>query len=192
MSAKIIFVVGPSGVGKDSLLNWLRGHVRGLPLPPALYFARRTVTRSSGNSNEDHEAVTVDEFSALQQAGAFALNWQAHGLHYGVRHAEIQGRGGWVMVNGSRAYVDQARALFEGLTVLHVSAPEAAVRARLTARQRETPAEVEARIQRSQSASVPLASGDLCVVNAGALEATAQELCELLQAHTGLRLTAAT
>lgn len=189
MSASLIYVMGPSGVGKDSLLNWLRAHVRSLPTPPALHFARRTVTRSLDNSNEDHEAVDFDAFAELLQAGAFALHWQAHGLHYGVRKEEIFDRGGWVMVNGSRAYAAQARALFPGMTALHVSAPEAVVRARLAARQRETAAEVEARIQRSQSAGVPLVQGDLRIVNAESLEATARRLCELLQTHTGLPLT---
>ena len=189
MSAALIYVMGPSGVGKDSLLNWLRAHVRSLPTPPALHFARRTVTRSLDNSNEDHEAVGFDAFAQLLQAGAFALHWQAHGLHYGVRHEEIAGRSGWVMVNGSRAYAAQARVLFPGMTALHVSAPEAVVRARLAARQRETAAEVEARIQRSQSAGVAAAPGDLHIVNADALETTAQRLCEMLQICTGLRLT---
>lgn len=190
MSTSLIYVMGPSGVGKDSLLNWLRAHVGRLPTPPALHFARRTVTRSLDKSNEDHEAVGFDAFAQLLQAGAFAMHWQAHGLHYGVRHEEITGRGGWVMVNGSRAYADQARALFAGLTVLHVSAPEAVVRARLTARQRETSAEVEARIQRSQSTGGPPAPGDLHLVNEGTLDASATALCELLQARTGLQLVA--
>jgi ribose 1,5-bisphosphokinase PhnN len=92
------------------------------------------------------------------------------------------------MVNGSRAYAEQARILFAGLTVLHVSAPETVVRARLTARQRETASEVEARIQRSQSADVAMAPGDLSIVNADSLQTTAQLLCEMLQIRTGLRL----
>jgi ribose 1,5-bisphosphokinase len=188
MSAALIYVIGPSGVGKDSLLNWLRAHVQSLQTPPALHFAQRTITRGLDKSNEDHAPVTVEEFARLQQADAFALHWQAHGLHYGVRNEEVFGRDGWVIVNGSRAYAAQARALFPGLTVLHVSAPEAVVRARLTARQRETAPEVEARIQRSQSAGIAPAPEDLHIVNAGTLDATAKALCKLLQARTGLQL----
>ena len=188
LSTGLIYVIGPSGVGKDSLLNWLHGHVRSMKAAPALNFARRTVTRASGNSNEDHESVDVEAFAQLARSGAFALHWEAHGLHYGVRHTEVTGRSGWVMVNGSRAYLEQARALFAGLTVLHVSAPEAAVRARLAARQRETPAQVLERTLRASTADVAVAPGDLAIVNAGTLDATAAALCELLQAHTGLQL----
>jgi len=188
VSTGLIYVLGPSGVGKDSLLNWLSAHVRSMNVAPSLHFARRTVTRPAGNSNEDHESVDVETFAQLVCSGAFALQWEAHGLHYGVRHTEVTGRSGWVMVNGSRAYLEQARALFTGLTVLHVSAPEEAVRARLTARQRETQAQVQARMLRASAADVVPAPGDLAIVNAGTLDTTAAALCKLLQAHTGLQL----
>ncbi len=187
MTIGVIYVMGPSGVGKDSLLNWLRAHVRALPSPPALRFARRTITRAAGISNEDHEPIEVDVFLQQAQSGAFALRWQAHGLHYGVRHAEMEGPG-WLMVNGSRAYAPQARARLPGLAVLHVSAPDALVGERLAARQRETPDQVQARLQRAKAQSVDMEAGDLHIVNAGSLQETALALCKLLQARTGLHL----
>ena len=188
MSVKVIYVMGPSGVGKDSLLNCLRSHVKHLQPAPALHFARRTITRAAGDATEDHEAISPENFAQLASEGGFALHWQAHGLHYGVRHTEIAGRVGWVIVNGSRAYVQEARERCPGLTVLHVSAPENLVRQRLLSRQRETAAEVEARVRRSQSAAVDAAEGDLHLVNAGSLDESATALYQLLQRHTGLRL----
>lgn len=187
-SSGVIYMVGPSGAGKDSLLNGLRQHVQRCLPPPALHFAQRTITRGHDKSNEDHEAVDVDEFARLQAAGVFALHWQAHGLCYGLRRTQIVQDAGWVIVNGSRDYAAQARALLPGLVVLHVSAPEAALRARLGARQRETPAQVQARIARGQTASVALATGDISLVNDGVLEHAALQLCKLLQARTGLQL----
>ena len=190
MTVGVIYVMGPSGVGKDSLLNWLRAHVRAMPSPPALRFARRTITRAAGISNEDHEPIEVDAFLQLAQAGAFALHWEAHGLHYGLRHAEMQGAG-WLMVNGSRAYAPQARTRLPGLAVLHVSAPDALVGQRLAARQRETPDQVQARLHRAKAQSVDMEAGDLYIVNAGSLQDTALALCQLLQARPGLALLAA-
>jgi ribose 1,5-bisphosphokinase len=189
-SSGVIYMVGPSGVGKDSLLNWLRRHVSQLPSRPDFYFAQRTITRGHENSNEAHEAVGFDEFAKLAAVDAFALNWQAHGLQYGVRHSQLAPGRGWVIVNGSREYTERARALVPGLVVLQVSAPEAALRARLADRGREDFEQVQARILRAQSASVALISGDLQIVNSGTLEETAQALCMLIQERTGLRLVA--
>ncbi len=188
MSAKLIYVMGPSGVGKDSLLNWLRSHVQTLQPKPALHFARRTITRAAGDATEDHEAIGQEDFAKLAQEGAFALHWQAHGLYYGVRRTEMTDRGGWVIVNGSRAYVQEARERCPGMTVLHFSAPENIVRQRLLSRQRETADQVEARVLRSRTAAVDIADGDLQIVNAGSLEESASTLCQLLQTHTGLQL----
>jgi len=188
MSAQLIYVVGPSGVGKDSLLNRLRAQVQAGVLRPALHVARRTITRAAGDATEDHEVVGEADFLQLVQAGAFVLHWEAHGLHYGVRHSEIAGRSGWVMVNGSRAYLAQARVRCPGLTVLHVSAPPEVVRQRLLSRQRESLAEVQARVLRSQSAALDVASDDLHIANAGSLDDSVAALCRLLQDRTGLAL----
>lgn len=191
MSSKLIYVMGPSGVGKDSVLNALRAHVQTLQSAPPLHFARRTITRAPGDATEDHESISTDEFLQLVQSDAFALHWQAHGLHYGVRRSEMDDRSAWVIVNGSRAYLQEARKRCPGLTALHVSAPEHLVRQRLISRQRETADEVEARVLRSQSTAVDVAPGDLHLFNAGSLQESTLVLCQLLQEHTGLPLVRA-
>jgi ribose 1,5-bisphosphokinase len=189
MSEQLIYVVGPSGVGKDSLLNRLRAQVEVCVPRPQLHFARRTITRAAGDVTEDHEVVCTADFLKLVQAGAFLLHWEAHGLHYGVRRSEIGGGRGWVMVNGSRAYLAQARVHCPGLTVLHVSAPPEVVRQRLLSRQRESLAEVQARVLRSQSAALDVATDDLHIANTGSLDESVATLCRILQDHTGLPLS---
>ena len=187
----VIYMVGPSGVGKDSLLNWLRHYVQQLVPAPDFYFAQRTITRGHDHSNEAHEAVGFDEFAKLNARGAFALSWQAHGLQYGVRHSQLAKGSGWVIVNGSREYTEQARSRVPGLVVLHVSAPEAALRLRLAGRGREDSVQLEARMLRAQNADLAPAAGDLQIVNVGTLEETAKALCLLLQERTGLSLVPA-
>ena len=184
----LIYTVGPSGVGKDSLLNGLRQHIDAMEKRPALHFAKRTITRNHDKSNEDHEAVNVAKFAKLQEEKAFALVWVANGLHYGIRHTELApvDKGAWVIVNGSRAYLDEARIRLPGLTVLHITAPIEVLRQRLLARGRESEEIIEQRLLRAQS--VLLGPQDLCLSNGGSLEASGLALRHLLQQHTGLRL----
>ncbi len=148
MNGRLIYVVGPSGAGKDSVLDYARGH---LPGGTTAVFARRTITRPATAGGENHIAVTDRQFEALQRAGAFALHWEANGLRYGVR-TEIRdwlAAGLTVVVNGSRGYLPTARTAFPQLEAVLVTASPEVIRARLTSRGRETPAAVEARLARS-------------------------------------------
>ena len=76
----VIAVVGPSGVGKDSLMSALA--VSG----PQLRLMRRVVTRAPEAGGEDYQAVSEVEFAALAGswslfsaalAGARALLWHS-------------------------------------------------------------------------------------------------------------------
>ena len=146
----LFLVVGPSGAGKDSLLAGARA---ALAEDPRFVFPRRVITRPADAGGEDHQAVTDAEFEALRARGAFALWWDAHGLRYGVPktiEADLaSGRN--VVVNVSRGAVDEARDRLAPVVVLSVTVPEAALRARLTARGRETPAEIEKRVARAMA-----------------------------------------
>lgn len=184
MSHGLIYMVGPSGVGKDSLLAWLAQHPRtNLPVP--LHIARRSITRPQDGGTEAHEPLTEQAFSKLAAGGGFAMRWEANGLLYGIRHAELAAleNGHWVLVNGSRAYVPHVRRDWPGASVLHIQAPADVVRERLLARGRETGADLEARILRSQDMRAAHLSGDMELVNAGSLDASGRELLALLAAR---------
>lgn len=145
MMGRLFLVVGPSGVGKDTLLAGAKA------AGPALHWARRVITRPATAGGEPFEAATDAQFQTRLAAGDFALHWQAHGLSYGVPKSELapldQGR--TVLLNGSRGALDQALALYPGLTVIRVSAPSALLADRLMARGRESRADIEARLNRA-------------------------------------------
>jgi ribose 1,5-bisphosphokinase len=131
MNLRLIYVMGPSGAGKDSVLGWLRAN-----LPPGIqvHWAQRTITRPASAGGEAHEAIDAEGFEHLRSQGAFALAWQANGLHYGIRHTELARlqQGHWVLVNGSRGHLPHALQSHPGLQVVHITADPATLTQRLT------------------------------------------------------------
>ena len=177
---KLVVVVGPSGAGKDAVLNWLVTHWND---STPLYRARRTITRAAEAGGEPHEPVCQAEFERLRDAGLFAWHWTAHGLRYGVRHSELSslGTGGLVMVNGSRGHLADASACFKTMAVLHITASEATLLARLNARQRETPEDIGHRLQRTRQLAPLALPNSLTVHNDASLDAAGEQVRKWLQ-----------
>lgn len=137
----IFAVVGPSGAGKDTLI------AGALRRRPDLRLARRVITRPTEAGGEDFEGVTPEEFAARTARGEFALDWEAHGLRYGIPRDQLQG--GDVIFNGSRAALPAAKAALPDLRVILVTASAPALAARLAARGRETEADIRERLERA-------------------------------------------
>jgi len=143
---RVLYVMGASGVGKDSLIAALR------PLQPDWPVAHRYITRASGDS-ENCVTLSDAEYAWRRDAGLFCLHWQAHGLSYalGIELEAWLERCDLVIVNGSRAQLAQARERFgERLLPLLVQADPQVIRQRLIARGRESAAQVEERLARSR------------------------------------------
>jgi ribose 1,5-bisphosphokinase len=147
MNHRLIYTIGPSGAGKDSVLAWLGQH---LPAGRAVHFARRVIDRPAQANGEAHESLSTADFLAQRALQAFALDWTANGHHYGVRHAELSALqcGQWLFVNGSREYLDTALEKFPHMVVLHITAPVDVLAARLAGRQRESAEQIAARLGR--------------------------------------------
>lgn len=169
----IFAIVGPSGAGKDTLIAGALRH------RPDLRLVRRVITRPSEAGGEDFEGVGGREFARRKAEGDFALDWQAHGLSYGIPRAQIKGPGD-ILFNGSRAALPEAARVFPGLRVILVTAPDEVLAARLAARQRETEADIRQRLDR---AAFTLPSGIVAetVVNDGTLEDGIARLLAALQ-----------
>ncbi len=118
MTGRIFTVIGASGVGKDTLLA-------GLCTDQGPHWVRRVITRPETLGGEPYTGVSAAEFARRARAGDFALVWRAHGLAYGIAHAELVPRalGRDVIFNGSRGALGQALAVFADLIVIHVTAP---------------------------------------------------------------------
>lgn len=146
-TGRFIAVVGPSGVGKDSVMEAL------IAAQPDFHRVRRVITRPSAAGGENFEGVSRDEFETRRDAGAFALCWSAHGLFYGIPasvHRTLS-LGVDVLANLSRAQLLAAAEVFPGLHVLHITAAPDVLARRLAARGRETPEDICARLAREVS-----------------------------------------
>ncbi len=152
MTGALFAVVGPSGAGKDTLMEAVQS------ARPDVTLVRRMITRPSTAGGEDFDGVTETEFALRVANNAFALHWRAHGLSYGIP-ASIKAnltQGQTVLFNGSRAMLSEASQVHPGLRVLHITASDAVLAARLRARGRESDAEITRRLERAR---LPLPAG---------------------------------
>ncbi|MEL6577350.1 MAG: phosphonate metabolism protein/1,5-bisphosphokinase (PRPP-forming) PhnN [Pseudomonadota bacterium] len=147
-TGRLVLVVGPSGAGKDTLLDLARA---ALADRPGLRFARRSITRPADAGGEDHEALSEAAFDARVAEGAFFAHWQAHGLRYGLPGAiaDWLAAGETVVANGSRAAAPAIAAQCAVLEMVVVDASADVIAQRLAGRGRESAAEIVARRARA-------------------------------------------
>ena len=180
MSGCWVFVCGPSGAGKDSVIGLAR---HALAARTDIVFARRIITRAA-QPQSDHEPATAAEFGLLRRSGALAWHWQAHGFEYGIplRYAHQVAWGRIVVVNGSREHAQQL-APHPLVHCVLLSAAPAHLVARLEQRGRDEPAAVAARLARNQRLA-PI-DADLEIRNDGPPEKAAAALRRHLEALAG-------
>lgn len=161
----LIAVVGPSGVGKDSVMD---------ALAPELGLAkvRRVITRPAELGGEDFTSVDAATFERRRAAGHFALHWSAHGLRYGIPagvDAELA-TGRSLLANLSRGVLSEAAARYDPLIVLNLTATPETLARRLAARRRESAEQIAHRLARD--AALPPGLRVIIVSNDGPLEQT--------------------
>ncbi|MEM6480398.1 MAG: phosphonate metabolism protein/1,5-bisphosphokinase (PRPP-forming) PhnN [Pseudomonadota bacterium] len=182
-SGRFLAVVGPSGVGKDSVMAAL------VTVKPEIGIVRRVITRGSGEIGEESISVDGATFETMANEGRFLLHWEAHGLRYGIpiqaRH-ELQA-GQTLLVNLSRSVLLEAQARVAHLTVIKLTAPSGVLAERLVQRGRENAAAIEKRLARAERALPDGLQHVWEVSNAGALSNTVQTILDLLQPESALR-----
>lgn len=164
----LVLVVGPSGAGKDTLIGAAKA---ALADDERFSFPRRVVTRTAMVELEDHDSVDASEFGRQKLRGAYALDWEAHGLCYGVPAAidaaMVAGR--IVVVNTSRRVIERAIEKYPACHVLLVTARPEIRASRLAGRGRETAADIAARLQR-EGAPVPAGVVPTIIDNSASLD----------------------
>jgi ribose 1,5-bisphosphokinase len=172
--------MGASGAGKDSLLDALRHD-----LPPNLMVAHRYITRPANAGSENHIALSQHEFSQRAERGLFALEWQAHDCHYavGIEIDHWMQQGCNVVVNGSRAYLEQAMQRYgQRLIPVCLQVSEEVLRQRLEQRGRENSEQIQHRLQRAAQYANQMPAHCQRLENNGQLQQTLAGLLQLLAA----------
>jgi len=172
---RLIWLMGASGSGKDSLLLALRECA-----PERMIVAHRYITRSASAGGENHIALSEHEFRRRREYGLFALDWQAHQFYYGlgIEIDQWLASGLDVVVNGSRLHLAAARQRYaERLLPVCLQVAAEILAGRLRQRGREDEAAIEQRLQR---AAEPVAAGCMTLSNDGPLSETLQGFSALL------------
>ncbi|MGD9293375.1 MAG: phosphonate metabolism protein/1,5-bisphosphokinase (PRPP-forming) PhnN [Roseobacter sp.] len=175
-SGRLIAVVGPSGVGKDSIMAGIKAAA------PQIRLVRRTITRSPDAGGEVYDAVSESQFAKMVESGLFCVHWHAHGLSYGIPAnvlADVQ-NGIDCLANFSRSALPRAAAVFPAVTVLNITAAPETIARRLVGRGRESAAEIATRLAQAAK-PVPEGMDVLTIRNDGTLNETVDDALAALQ-----------
>lgn len=149
MSGVLLYVIGASGSGKDSLMSYARNS---LAQNSSVVFAHRYITRPHDAGGENHVALSEAEFDSRLARKLFPLHWNSHGMRYGIGCELNQwlAKGLTVILNGSRAYLPEASKNYPELTPVLIEVSSDVLRARLLARGRENEEDIESRLMRAK------------------------------------------
>lgn len=177
----LYYLMGASGSGKDSILRHFRQyHNQSCGRP--IVIAHRYITRDS-DATENAISVSPIEYELRKKHQFFALTWEAHDLSYGIG-IEINHwlkQGVCVLVNGSRAYLPEARDIYqEQLHSILVSVDDNLLKERLTTRNRESDELVAERLQRHQYLK-NCTDADSELINNESLDLAAQKLARIIR-----------
>lgn len=181
-----IAVVGPSGAGKDTIIDYAREKLHD---DSGVEFVRRVITRPSDAGSEDHDTLADAAFDEAEKQGAFALSWPAHGLKYGlpasVDRTIADGR--VAIANLSRGALPALRQRYANVAVVEITARHDILAERLSARGRESRGEVLARLART--APVDGGTDVITIDNSGPREEAGERFLEIVRkaiAHADL------
>jgi ribose 1,5-bisphosphokinase len=189
MDGLLIYLMGPSGAGKDSLIAALR-RSRAAERENLL-IAHRYITRpANARDSEQHIPLSEREFQARRRHGLVALDWRAHGCHYavGVEMEAWMSKGFTVILNGSRQHLPTAKQKYaDRLKPVCLTVSTETLKKRLAARNRENAEQIENRLRRALAYQDGLPDDCLYLCNEGDIADTTRHFLRLFRALSAVR-----
>lgn len=178
--ANLYYIIGGSGAGKDSLINYIREH---LPATAPIKIIQRYITRPADAGGENHISLSENQFLKMEELGCFSMNWFSHKTHYGIgtettnwMHADYN-----VIVNGSRGYLQDAIKTFPNIVPVLISVDPVVLSDRLFSRGREDYKEIQKRVAQAIQLEASVAHPHLKIIdNNGELEEAGSTLFKLI------------
>ncbi|PVZ13761.1 MULTISPECIES: phosphonate metabolism protein/1,5-bisphosphokinase (PRPP-forming) PhnN [unclassified Pseudomonas] len=148
-SGLLVYLMGPSGSGKDSVIDAAREQLATL----GVEVVQRVITRSAESRGERALGATPEAFAQMREAGAFALCWRANELWYGIPNTieACLAAGESVLINGSRGHLPEALARYPDLLPIMLTVAPGVLEERLRGRGRETDEAIESRLMRNDA-----------------------------------------
>jgi len=176
---QLYYLIGASGVGKDSLLNY----VRPLLSDSSVLIGHRYITRPVELTGENHVSLSESEFLNREKRGCFLFSWQSHDLYYGIGKevAAWLDLGLNVVINGSRGYLSEATRIWPGIKPVLITVSLDKLRARLETRGRENAEQIQERLERAASFDQLSHPNLLTVNNDQDLAVAGEKLCQIFQ-----------
>lgn len=155
MSKHIVLIAGPSGAGKDTLLNLSKDTLKD---HKHINFLKRCITRKP-DGNEDNTFLTDNEFSDYLAKDMFLTHWEAHENRYGILKKDIIE--GVNIISVSRTVIKDICQSAENVSVVEITASKDVLFERLSSRGRESGEQIKKRLERD----VPISIEDKTVID---------------------------
>ncbi len=182
---RLVVLVGPSGVGKDTVIRELLRLRPWMRRPPAV---TTRPPRPAEHDGDDYRFVDAATFAGLAERGSFLETALVHENRYGTPRAAVEGllaEGREVLLKPDVQGASQLRrAGVEGLYVFLAPPSREALRERLLARGTETEEELRIRLRDQQHELSEQRSYRHVVVN-DEVERAAREISEIISRTGG-------
>lgn len=188
-SSLLVVISGPSGVGKDTVLERMRG------LSRTWYFVVTVTTRPKRPGEKDgvdYIFVTPSQFQALVDEDGLLEHAEVYGRSYGVPRAQVEealASGRDVIVKPDVQGARTLRAKVPGALLIFLAPPDMdELERRLRERKSETVEDMERRIRTATEEMEARPEFDHVVVNhSGRLEETVADIEEIIAGEKAKR-----